>query len=178
MDRVVEVRRVPVLPLLRFALVANVVLVGALVAVVWLVWWLVEQLRLVDDVCGLLLDIGVETCAFDLAWYAPVVWQGAGVLLVAGLLLSLFAVAAFNLIAELFGGLQLQLAPLPPLSRRERRVRRRAAGGGADEVPEAREADRRRAERTMERRGETTDGWSQTLAGVTEEQPPVPPDSR
>ncbi len=165
----------PVLPWLRFALVVNVVLVGALVAVVWLVWWLVEQLGLVDDVCGLLLDIGVETCAFDLAWYAPVVWQGAGVLLVAGLLLSLFAVAAFNLIAELFGGLRLQLAPVSPLSRQERR---RAAGGGADDAPEAREADRRRAERTMERQGQTTDGWSQTLAEVTEEQPPVPPVSR
>lgn len=105
--RRLAVKRLDPWSVLKFGAVANVALLGIFLLVAGVVWFIIDRLQLVDQVCGMAADVGFTRCEI----HAGNVFRALGLL---GLLwvviqtaVLVFLAFLHNLIADLTGGLVL-----------------------------------------------------------------------
>ncbi len=129
--RRLTIKRIDPWSVLKFGTLANIAMLGIFLLVMSVVWFIVDRLRLVDQICGIATDIGFARCGIN----APNVFRA---LIMLGLLwvvvqtaVVVFLAFLHNLIADLTGGLELSVvdeaAPDPEASDR----RSEAAGPAA-----------------------------------------------
>ncbi len=105
--RRLTIKRIDPWSVLKFGAAANVVLLGIFLLVAGVVWYIVDQLQLVDQACGIAEDIGFTSCGVD----------GTNLFRALALLGALWAVVQtavmvflaflYNLLADLTGGLAI-----------------------------------------------------------------------
>jgi hypothetical protein len=106
---------------LGFSLCTFVVVIGAGV----LIWQAISTLGVVENVEGLVEDLGWTDVAFDGPAMLRSAAIGGGILVVASTFLSVVFAEIFNLLSTITGGLRADVGPAP-LSRRDRRRIRKA----------------------------------------------------
>lgn len=103
------IRRVDPWSVLKFAFVANLVLLGVYLLVGAVAWAFVRRLQLIDTICGLAQSVGYQECAVDgQALFDTVLVLGLlGVVIQTGVFVFLAFLA--NLIFDLIGGIAITL---------------------------------------------------------------------
>ena len=103
------IRRVDPWSVLKFAFVANLVLLGVYLLVGAVAWSFVRRLQLIDTLCELALNVGFRECAVDgQALFDTVLVLGLlGVVIQTGVFVFLAFLA--NLIFDLIGGIAVTL---------------------------------------------------------------------
>jgi hypothetical protein len=119
---------------LKFGVLANIALTAIMVVVVMVVWFIVDRLGIVDQVCGIAIDIGFTQCGLNTGNLFRALMTIGMLWVVVQTAVMVFMAFLYNLIADLTGGIAVvaldEAAPGP-------------RGGG-------------RAMATAERRAETT----------------------
>lgn len=171
--RRLTVRRIDPWSVLKFGAVANVVLLLIWLLVVGVVFYIVDRIGLVDQVCDVVLEVGFEACGVN----AGNLFRAIALLGLLGVVI-LTAVAVFlsflhNLIADLTGGLTFTVNDDSPFVQRpavaaDRATATTAGGAGRPPVPPIgrdRPSDRagdrpaaRSGERATERSGDRPTG--------------------
>jgi hypothetical protein len=105
--RRMTVKRLDPWSVLKFGAVANVVLFAILMLVAGVIWFIIDRLQLVDQICGIATDVGFTSCGVN----APNLFSALGLLggmgvIVATAVLVFFAFL-YNLISDLTGGLTI-----------------------------------------------------------------------
>lgn len=107
--RRLTVKRIDPWSVLKFGFVANLVLLVIFMMLMGVVWFIIDRLQIVDQVCGIATDIGFTQCGIN----APNLFQS---LLLLGLLwvviqsaVYVFLAFLYNLIADLVGGLGMTI---------------------------------------------------------------------
>ncbi|MEX0705723.1 MAG: DUF3566 domain-containing protein [Nitriliruptoraceae bacterium] len=113
--RRLTIKRIDPWSVLKFGTLANVAMLAIFLLVMSVVWFIIDRLRLVDQICGIATDIGFAQCGLN----APNVFRA---LLMLGLLwvvvqtaVVVFLAFLHNLIADLTGGLELSVVDEPAL---------------------------------------------------------------
>ncbi len=130
--RRLTIKRLDPWTVLKFGVVANVVFYAIFLLVSMVIWFIVDRLQLVDQICEIALDVGFASCgvvAGDV--FQVLALLGAMGVIVQTALLVFFAFL-YNLIADLTGGLVIGVVE-------EGAVERSAAGRPvtADRPPNA-----------------------------------------
>lgn len=105
--RRMTVKRLDPWSVLKFGAVANVVLFAILMLVAGVIWFIVDRLQLVDQVCGIATDVGFTSCGVNAnnLFSALGLLGGMGVIVQTAVLV--FLAFLYNLIADLTGGLSI-----------------------------------------------------------------------
>ena len=105
--RRMTVKRLDPWSVLKFGAVANIVLFAILMLVAGIIWFIVDRLQLVDQICGIATDVGFTSCGIN----APNLFRalsllgGMGVVVFTAVLV--FAAFLYTLISDLTGGLTI-----------------------------------------------------------------------
>ena len=103
--RRLTIKRLDPWTVLKFGAVANVVFYAIFLLVSMVIWFIIDRLQLVDQVCEIALDVGFASCgvvAGDV-FQVLALLGGMGVIVFTALLV--FLAFLYNLIADLTGGL-------------------------------------------------------------------------
>lgn len=98
------VKRIDPWSVLKFGALANVALLGIFLLVMAVVWFIVDRLMIVDQLCGIAADIGFSECGlsggnlFRAAFFLGLLW------VVVQTAVVVFLAFLHNLIADLTGG--------------------------------------------------------------------------
>lgn len=105
--RRMTVKRLDPWSVLKFGAVANVVVFAILMLVAGIIWFIVDRLQLVDQVCGIATDVGFTSCGIN----APNLFRALSLLGAMGVVVFtavlVFAAFLYNLISDLTGGLTI-----------------------------------------------------------------------
>ena len=105
--RRMTVKRIDPWSVLKFGFIANVVFLAISLMLLGVVWFIIDRLQLIDQVCGIATDVGFTECGIN----APNLFRSMILLGLLGVvvLTAVFVFLAFlyNLIADLTGGLGL-----------------------------------------------------------------------
>lgn len=105
--RRMTVKRLDPWSVLKFGAVANVVVFAILMLVAGVVWFIIDRLELVDQVCGIATDVGFTSCGVN----ATNLFSALGLLGAMGVIVQtavlVFFAFLYNLIADLTGGLTI-----------------------------------------------------------------------
>lgn len=103
--RRMTVKRLDPWSVLKFGAVANVVLFAILMLAAGVIWFIVDRLQLVDQICGIATDVGFTSCGVNATnlFSALGLLGGMGVIIQTAVLV--FFAFLYNLIADLTGGL-------------------------------------------------------------------------
>jgi hypothetical protein len=105
--RRMTVKRLDPWSVLKFGAVANVVLFAILMLVAGVIWFIIDRLQLVDQICGIATDVGFTSCGVNAAnLFSALGLLGAMGVIVQTAVLVFFAFL-YNLIADLTGGLTI-----------------------------------------------------------------------
>jgi len=103
------VKRIDPWSMLKFGFIANVVFLAILLMLLGVVWFIIDRLQLIDQVCGIATDVGFTECGIN----APNLFRSMILLGLLGVvvLTAVFVFLAFlyNLIADLTGGIGLTI---------------------------------------------------------------------
>lgn len=107
--RRMTVKRIDPWSVLKFGFIANVVFLAIFLMLLGVVWFIIDRLQLIDQVCGIATDVGFTECGIN----APNLFRSMILLGLLGVvvLTAVFVFLAFlyNLIADLTGGLGLTI---------------------------------------------------------------------
>ncbi len=126
------VKRIDPWSMLKFGFIANVVFLAIFLMLMGVVWFIVDRLQLVDQVCGIATDVGFTECGIN----APNLFRS---MILLGLLwvvvqtaVLVFLAFLYNLIADLTGGIGLTIVDdsLPSTSGSSGRPTRNVATAG------------------------------------------------
>ncbi|MCA1782045.1 MAG: DUF3566 domain-containing protein [Intrasporangiaceae bacterium] len=122
--RRMTVKRIDPWSMLKFGFIANVVFLAIFLMLLGVVWFIIDRLQLIDQVCGIATDVGFTECGIN----APNLFRSTILL---GLLwvviqtaVLVFLAFLYNLIADLTGGIGLTIVDdsLPASSAAQRRL--------------------------------------------------------
>lgn len=145
--RRLTVRRIDPWSVLKFGAVANVVMLLIWLLVVGVVFYIVDRIGLVDQVCDVVLEVGFEACGVNAGnLFRAIALLGLlGVVIMTAVLV--FLSFLHNLIADLTGGLTFTVNDDSPLVQRQVVTADRApAATGATGAPPVAPIGRDRAE--------------------------------
>jgi hypothetical protein len=107
--RRMTVKRIDPWSVLKFGFLANVVLLVIFLMIMGVVWFIIDRLQIVDQICGIATDVGFTQCGIN----APNLFRS---LILLGLLwvviqtaVLVFFAFLYNLISDLTGGLGLTI---------------------------------------------------------------------
>jgi hypothetical protein len=105
--RRMTVKRLDPWSVLKFGAVANVVLFAILMLLAGVIWFIVDRLQLVDQVCGIATDVGFTSCGVNAGnlFSALGLLGGMGVIIQTAVLV--FFAFLYTLISDLTGGLTI-----------------------------------------------------------------------
>jgi hypothetical protein len=113
--RRLTIKRLDPWSVLKFGALVNVALLGIFLLVLGVVWFIIERLQLVDQVCGIATDVGFTSCGVE----AGNVFRAFALLGVLWVVVqtAVFVFFAFlhNLIADLTGGLVIGVVDDSPV---------------------------------------------------------------
>jgi hypothetical protein len=115
--RRLTVKRLDPWSVLKFGAVANVVLFAILMLAAGVVWFIIDRLQLVDQVCGIATDVGFTACGVNAGnlFSALGLLGGMGVIVQTAVLV--FFAFLYNLISDLTGGLTIGVVEEGPPAR-------------------------------------------------------------
>lgn len=107
--RRLTVKRLDPWSVLKFGIVANIVLFAILLLFAGIVWYIIDQLQLVDQACSIAIDVGFSSCGINAGnlFRALALLGGMGVIV--GTAVWVFVAFLYNLIADLTGGLSISV---------------------------------------------------------------------
>jgi hypothetical protein len=116
--RRLTVRRIDPWSVLKFGAVANVVLLLIWLLVVGVIFYIVDRIGLVDQVCDIVLEVGFEACGINAGnLFRAIAMLGLlGVVILTAVLV--FLSFLHNLIADLTGGLTFTVNDDTPVTQR------------------------------------------------------------
>jgi hypothetical protein len=107
--RRLTVKRIDPWSVLKFGVLANVVLLVIFMMIMGVVWFIIDRLQIVDQICGIATDVGFTQCGIN----APNLFRS---LILLGLLwvviqsaVLVFFAFLYNLISDLVGGIGLTI---------------------------------------------------------------------
>lgn len=107
--RRLTVKRIDPWSMLKFGFIANIVFLVIFLMLLGVVWFIVDRLQLIDQVCGIATDVGFTECGVN----APNLFRSAILLgllwVVVQTAILVFLAFLYNLIADLTGGLGLTI---------------------------------------------------------------------
>ncbi len=107
--RRMTVKRIDPWSVLKFGFLANIVLLIIFMMIMGVVWFIVDRLQLVDQVCGIATDVGFTQCGINAAnLFRSFILLGLLWVVVQTAVLVFFAFM-YNLISDLTGGLGLTI---------------------------------------------------------------------
>jgi hypothetical protein len=113
--RRLTIKRLDPWSVLKFGALVNIALLGIFLLILGVVWFIVERLQLVDQVCGIATDVGFTSCGVE----AGNVFRAFALLGVLWVVVqtAVFVFFAFlhNLIADLTGGLVIGVVDDSPV---------------------------------------------------------------
>jgi hypothetical protein len=108
--RRLTIKRIDPWSVLKFGVLANVVLLVIFLMIMGVVWFIIDRLQIVDQVCGIATDVGFTQCGIN----APNLFRS---LILLGLLwvviqtaVLVFFAFLYNLISDLVGGIEVTLS--------------------------------------------------------------------
>lgn len=107
--RRLSVKRIDPWSMLKFGFIANIVFLVIFLMLLGVIWFIVDRLQLVDQVCGIATDVGFTECGIN----APNLFRSAILLgllwVVVQTAILVFLAFLYNLIADLTGGIGLTI---------------------------------------------------------------------
>ena len=107
--RRLTVKRIDPWSVLKFGILANIVLLVIFMMIMGVVWFIVDRLQIVDQICGIATDVGFTECGIN----APNLFRS---LILLGMLwvviqtaVLVFFAFLYNLISDLVGGIGLTI---------------------------------------------------------------------
>ena len=107
--RRLTVKRIDPWSVLKFGFLANIVLLIIFMMIMGVVWFIIDRLQIVDQVCGIATDVGFTQCGIN----APNLFRS---MILLGLLwivvqtaVLVFLAFLYNLISDLVGGIGLTI---------------------------------------------------------------------
>ncbi len=125
--RRMTVRRIDPWSVLKFGFVVNVCLLVIVLLGLGILWLLISQLGIVDQLCALATDVGFEGCGLDGSALFWILFLLGGLWVIIQTALYVFLSFLHNLIADLVGGITIGVieesvsswtAHTPPTARR------------------------------------------------------------
>lgn len=134
--RRLTLKRIDPWSVLKFGFVANVVLLVMFLLVAMVVWFIIDRLAIVDQLCDIALDVGFTQCGVDFGnLFRALVLLGLLWVVVQTAVLVFFSFV-HNLLADLTGGLAVTVNDTTPGgAAREESVRRTAPAGNVVRAP-------------------------------------------
>lgn len=105
--RRMTVKRLDPWSVLKFGAVANIVLYAILMIVAGIIWFIVDRLQLVDQVCGIATDVGFTSCGINANNLFRALGLLGGMAIIVQTAVLVFFAFLYNLIADLTGGLSI-----------------------------------------------------------------------
>ena len=103
--RRMTIKRIDPWSVLKFGAFASVVLYAVFLLVAGVVWFIVDRLQLIDQVCDIALDVGFTSCGVNAVNLFQVVALLGGMWVIVQTAVLVFVAFLHNLIADLTGGL-------------------------------------------------------------------------
>jgi len=103
--RRLTVKRIDPWSVLKLAAVANLALLGIGLLFAYVVWFVIDRLNIVDQVCGIATDVGFTRCGLEAASLFRTLLQLGLLGVVVMTAVAVFLAFLHNLIADLTGGL-------------------------------------------------------------------------
>jgi hypothetical protein len=105
--RRMTIKRLDPWSMLKFGAVASVVTFAIAMLVAGVIWFIIDRLQLVDQICGIAIDVGFTSCGVESGnvFRALALLGGMGVIVLTAVLV--FSAFLYNLIADLTGGLTI-----------------------------------------------------------------------
>ncbi|MEX2420506.1 MAG: DUF3566 domain-containing protein, partial [Actinomycetota bacterium] len=99
------IKRLDPWSMLKFGAVVSVVTFAIAMLVAGVIWFIIDRLQLVDQICGIAIDVGFTSCGVESGnvFRALALLGGMGVIVLTAVLV--FSAFLYNLIADLTGGL-------------------------------------------------------------------------
>ena len=137
--RRLTIKRIDPWSVLKFGLVANVALLAVFVLAMGVVWFIVDRLELVEQICGIAADVGFSTCGINGGnlFRAMVLLGSLWTVIQTAVLV--FLAFLHNLIADLTGGLVVGVVDDVPM-------RQETGRGSFTASPSAASGEERRVE--------------------------------
>lgn len=157
---------------LKFGAIANIVLFAVVMLISGVMWFIIDQLELIDQACELAVDIGFTSCGVEAGnLFQALALVGAMGIIVATAVM-VFGAFLFNLIADLTGGITIGASEDSQDERRDENGR--APAGNRSR------GDRTQAQPSPGRGPEQAHGDSRTRpsVGARTDPPPRPERSR
>jgi hypothetical protein len=107
--RRMTIKRLDPWSVLKFGAVANIVLFAILMLVAGVIWYIIDQLQLVDQACDIATDVGFTSCGVNAGnlFRALALLGGMGVIV--GTAVLVFWSFLYNLISDLTGGIAIHV---------------------------------------------------------------------
>jgi hypothetical protein len=107
--RRMTIKRLDPWSVLKFGIVANIVLFAILMLVAGVIWYIIDQLQLVDQACDIATDVGFTSCGINAGnlFRALALLGGMGVIVATAVLV--FWSFLYNLISDLTGGIAIHV---------------------------------------------------------------------
>ena len=103
--RRLTIKRLDPWSVLKFGAVANVVLFLIFMLVAAVVWYIIDRLQIIDQVCQIALDVGFASCGVDAGNLFQALALLGGMWIIVQTAVLVFFAFLHNLIADLTGGL-------------------------------------------------------------------------
>ena len=103
--RRLTIKRLDPWSVLKFGAFANVVLFAVFLLVAWVIWFIIDRLRLIDQACDIALDVGFTSCGINGGNLFQALLLLGGMWVIVQTAVFVFFAFLHNLIADLTGGL-------------------------------------------------------------------------
>jgi len=103
--RRLTIKRLDPWSVLKFGAFANVVLLAVFLLVAWVVWFIIDRLQLIDQACGIALDVGFTSCGINGGNLFQALLLLGGMWVIVQTAVFVFFAFLHNLIADLTGGI-------------------------------------------------------------------------
>lgn len=105
--RRLTIKRIDPWSVLKFGFLANVVFLAIFLMLLGVVWFIIDRLQLIDQVCGIATDVGFTECGINASnLFRSMILLGLLWVVVQTAVL-VFLAFLYNLIADLVGGLRM-----------------------------------------------------------------------
>jgi hypothetical protein len=140
--RTMTLKRVDPWSVLKFGFLVNLCLLAVALLAFVIVWFVVQQLGIIEQACQLALDVGFEECGVDggALFRAALIVGTIGAVILTGIVV--FGAFLHNLLADLVGGLRVTLIEegvpraASPRAGANDTTRRAPVGGGSQARPD------------------------------------------
>jgi predicted lipid-binding transport protein (Tim44 family) len=118
--RRLTIKRLDPWSVLKFSILAHIVGFAITMLIAGVVYYIIDQLQLIDQACGIAADVGFTSCGINTGnlFRALTLLGGMGVIVFTAV--SVFIAFLYNLIADLTGGLTIGIVDDSPPTRQVR----------------------------------------------------------